>query len=415
MTSLQASDMAHPASARATSAPGDSNDHPAALVASAAGGRVLPNGLVRPLESRDLEQVATLFLKTFRRKRKASQAQSAIEEAAGYMRQLYLEGPGSEGGAGSLVRVDAQGDIVGFLGILKNSYTLDGQALSAGVISTLMAADEHVAGPVGPQLVRALNQSPFDLVFADSANRASLALSRPLKYELLPLNCLEWACVFRPSALLVHKMQQKWPLTPAAILAPMAHVADFAAGRVLRSRRKRSAPGRWQDEAIDAAAFAEIAPTFLDAFRLRPVWARPELDWLLGQAAQRRNSGPLNFRVVRDGSDAPIGCYAFYAEKHGVARVLQVLARDGRWGAVIDCLRQTTEEMGCIGVHGAAQPSMMPHLYAHPGLFFYYAGGTMVRSANKDVIQAVRDNRALIGGLAGDRWTRLGTDEFGSA
>jgi hypothetical protein len=39
----------------------------------------------------------------------------------------------------------------------------------------------------------------------------------------------------------------------------------------------------------------------------------------------------------------------------------------------------------------------------------------MVRSVNKDVIQAVRDNRALIGGLAGDRWTRLGTDEFGAA
>jgi hypothetical protein len=56
---------------------------------------------------------------------------------------------------------------------------------------------------------------------------------------------------------------------------------------------------------------------------------------------------------------------------------------------------------------------MMPHVYAIRGMFFYYAAATMVYSNRADVLDAVEDGEAFVGGFAGDRWTRLATDGFG--
>jgi hypothetical protein len=90
-------------------------------------------GRVRQLEARDLEQVACLFLRTFRRDGRA-RAQRVVDDVASYMRRLYLEGPYSGAGTGALAQVDGGGYLSGFLSILKSRYLLEGQQLSASVI-----------------------------------------------------------------------------------------------------------------------------------------------------------------------------------------------------------------------------------------------------------------------------------------
>lgn len=371
------------------------------------------DGRVRPLEAGDLERSAVLFLRAFRRGRRAP-SQRAVEEVAAYMRRIYLEGPYCDAGTGTLVQVDGQGDIRGFLGILKTRYRLDDEELSAGIISTLMAADGAHDGMAAPQMLRALNQSAFDMILTDSANRLSLPFARPLKYQLMPLNCLQWMRVFKPAALLLYKARERWPLPPAPLFAPVTHLVDRAAARALRPRQRHAVPPRWREETIDAAGFAAVLPGFVEAYRLRPAWPATELGWLLDQAAQKRAGGDLAFRLVHGGTGtAPIGCYAFYGRRGGPAAVLQLLARPGQWGTVLESLAASAEAMGCIAVHGPANAAMMPDLCAYRGLLFFYGGGTMVRSRREEVLRAVREDKALIGGLAGDRWTRLGTDPFG--
>ena len=55
----------------------------------------------------------------------------------------------------------------------------------------------------------------------------------------------------------------------------------------------------------------------------------------------------------------------------------------------------------------------MPQLFGYKNVFFRYAGGTMVRSRIAEVTEAVRSGDIFIGGLMGDRWTRLSSDDFG--
>ena len=56
---------------------------------------------------------------------------------------------------------------------------------------------------------------------------------------------------------------------------------------------------------------------------------------------------------------------------------------------------------------------MMAHAYAVRGVFFYYAGGTLVYSRRPEIQRGVEAGEAFLGGFAGDRWTRLASDAFG--
>jgi hypothetical protein len=145
---------------------------------------------------------------------------------------------------------------------------------------------------------------------------------------------------------------------------------------------------------------------------LRPDWSSAEFAWLVDQARRRRSAGPLNFRAVRDSSGARVGAYAFYGERNAVARVLHATATEKSWGGVLSLILETTRSMGCIGVHGSTRRGLLSHVYSVPGMFFYYGGGTMVYSHHADVNAALDEGAAFVGGFAGDRWSRLGTDRF---
>ncbi len=56
---------------------------------------------------------------------------------------------------------------------------------------------------------------------------------------------------------------------------------------------------------------------------------------------------------------------------------------------------------------------MLPHAYAARGVFFYYAGGSLIYSNRQDIRRAAECGEALLGGFAGDRWTELASDNFG--
>ena len=368
-------------------------------------------GVVRPLEEKDLNSVARLFLLRFRPH--AVEIERAHTDVIDYMRQLYLSSRDIAAGEDSLVQVNGRGEIVAFAGVIRTTYLIDGEPIAAGIVSALMTSPDAGNGLAVIQLLGALHRGSLDFVFTDSANRESLEILRAMKYAIIHPNSLEWACIFQPAAATLHKMRQKWPMTPTTLLGPFARIADFIAERVMHKKLKLRGAGSWRDEAIDVERFVELAPQFLGEARLRPEWSPRELGWLTTQALMRRGAGPLRFHVVCDESNSPVGCYAFYGAKGDVARVIHVGASSKAWGGVLAKVMETANSAGCIGVHGCAREEMMSDLYVFRGVFFYYAGGTALFSKNANVLRAVRDRSTFLGGFAGDQWTRLATDEFG--
>jgi len=367
------------------------------------------HGSVRPLAAGDLERVAALFLTKFRRRRLGDHA---IAQTADYMRELYLDGGENK----ALVQINPQGGLGGFMGVLKARYQLNGTALNAAIIGPFMTDSNTDHGWAGPQLLRALHQGEFDLYLTDSANRTSLAFARPMKYQLLPVHCLEWTCVFRPGAMAAALLQRKWPGLARLALGPCARAFDALAGRRFEPpAQAASSSRRIHHERIDAAQFAERLPALMSDYALRPSWKDGELPRLLASAAEKRADGPLHFGGTYDEAGKMLGCHAFYGQPGGIANLLQIQASGLHWGATLDGLVAAAREMGCAGLIGQTQSRFLPQLFGYNGLFFRYAGGTMVRSRIAEVTEAVRSGDIFIGGLMGDRWTRLSSDDFGRA
>jgi hypothetical protein len=364
------------------------------------------HGSVRPLTPEDLEHVAVLFLTKFRRRRRHL-LDRAIAETAAYMKEIYL----GSGESNALVQITPEGRLGGFLGVLKARYELNGATLNAAIIGPLMADPGTDHGSAGPQLLRAVHQGEFDLQLTDSANRVSLAFARPMKYQLLPAHCLGWTRIFRPAAVAAGVVRGKWPGLPRFALDPCARAFDAFT-------RKRFEPPvqhshRVHRESMDAAQFAERLPTVVSDYSLRPRWQEGELPRLLALAAEKRADGPLHFGGIYDEAGKMLGCYAFYGQAGGIANLLQIQASGSHWGATLDGLIADAWNMGCAGIIGQTQTRFMPQLFSYKNVFFRYAGGTMVRSRIPEVTEAVRSGDVFIGGLMGDRWTRLSSDDFG--
>lgn len=328
------------------------------------------------------------------------------------MERLYLQGPPDGGDASSLVQIAQDGSIGGFLGVLATRYVLEGETLSAGVIGSLMAAEGEDNVSAGAQLLRAVNSAAFDMLLTDSANRISLAFIRPMKYELMLFDSLQWIRIFKPTAMLVEQVRQRWPRPPVGMLKALAGFSDAVAARLFKTHPTSDRRRRWVAEQIDAETFASIAPGLATGYRLRPEWGAAEVRWLLARAAEKRALGPLHFARVVDLSGVTIGCYAYYGEPGRLATILHLFAVESAWGSVLDCVIASAEALGCCGLMGQGHRALMSHLYRYPRLIFRYAGGTSIRAARKDVIAAVRADDVLIGGLAGDRWTCLSADDF---
>ena len=369
-----------------------------------------PASRVRPLCEDDLEPVADLFQQRFRASRHSARARTEI---AACMKALYLDHPTRDGDADALVAVDSSGAIGAFRGGVRANFQFDGRPAKACITGTLMASTAPGHAMAAVQILRECRKVNYDLIVTDTANRTSLAICQAMNYQVVSPDSLEWACVFDPASLALHKVRQRLGFGWLRALKPLARGVDFAAGAALRAAEGGAKRTEWRDDEVDAATFVEIAPRFFEPFRLRPDFSREHLLWSIDMAKRRRSAGPLHLRVIRDAAGAPAGAYAAFGAKGDVARVIHAVAAPHGWGRMFDKMRESARERGCIGIHGQLKKPMMAHAYSVRGVFFYYAGGTLAYSNRPDIRRAIEAGEAMLGGFAGDRWTQLASDEFG--
>jgi hypothetical protein len=365
---------------------------------------------VRPLAEDDLEAVADLFLQRFRASRRSPRARADVAER---MKALYLDAPTRQGDADALVAIDPAGAVAAFCGGLRARFRFDGAPVTACVTGTLMASSAPGHALAAVQILRESRRLDYDLIVTDSANRASLAVCQAMNYSVVSPDSLEWAAVFDPAGLALHKLSQRLDLAALSALKPLARGIDWAAAAALRRAVGPPKRSDWRDEEVDAETFADIAPRFTEPFRLRPDFERADFLWLIAMAQRRRSAGPLRLRVLYDPTGNPAGAYAAHAAKGDVARVFSSVAAPHAWGRLFDRMRESARDWGCIAAHGPMKAPMLAHAYGVRGVFFYYAGGTLLFTNRPDIRRAVEAGEALLGGFAGDRWTELASDKFG--
>ncbi len=367
---------------------------------------------VRPLERRDLEEVADVFLRVFRGIDDPARRRGAHPGLIAYLDQLYLGCPWLEPELGSLVYRDADGDLAGFLGSVQMHMMFEERRLTASAMGTYMVAHPRHDSRAALTLLRHHLASDLDIHFTDTANRTSLEFRKPLHFVLLAQHSLEWVYPLRPASLVLARAERRWPRLPLGLIGPVARRVDASIRRLLQGeeRPRRDDAPRVVD--MTREAFLAAAPTLVDDRRLKPDWRGEELGWLLDQASLRTGNGPLRIRAALDADGERAGFWLIWAEAGGIAAVLQVFARPDRQRRVIEAMIRDAEEIGCVAVRGTTEPRSMEALYAIPGLLFHHKGATNLRARDPEVMAAVAAGEVTIGGLTGESWTRLVSDRF---
>lgn len=362
---------------------------------------------IRALEGADLPDVAVMFQRVLRKKQSPAPA-----SLADYMRRFYLDAPGCGEGINSLVHVDDAGRISGFVGAHVLPMTFNGQKLRAAICGSLMVADPQADPMAGARLLKAFLDGPQDLSFSETANDVATQLWTRLRGAVLPQYSLDWVRVIRPLGFGVSLAASR--IGVVRVFSPLASAIDG-----LHNRRIRPGTRNWSGVAasqpsppplrtsqIGGPEFTRLLEPLTNQFALRPDWEASSLDWILTDAGQKPDFGELVFASVASPSGNVVGAFAYYAKSGGIGRVLQVLARPGQAGNVVDCLVDHAAKRGVCGLRGRTQPALMEAMLARR-IAFVPVASTVVHARDENLLKAMTGSQAFLNGIAGEQWSRL--------
>ena len=92
--------------------------------------------------------------------------------------------------------------------------------------------------------------------------------------------------------------------------------------------------------------------------RLRPTYDEAFLTWRLAQLALARRMGVLRAQALRDAEGALVGWFVALVPDGGVATAVQVVARDGSEGIVLQGLVDAADRGGAVAVRGRLEPEL---------------------------------------------------------
>ncbi len=362
--------------------------------------------LVRSLEAADVPAVAAMFQRMLRNIRSPPPA-SLVD----YMGKFYLESPERSDGIDSLVHVDDTGRISGFVGVHALPMTLEGRPLRAAICGSLMVDGRDRDPMAGARLLKGFIDGPQDLSFSETANEVSTQLWTRLRGVILPQYSLDWVRVIRPAGFVVDLADGR--VGAARMLTPAAAGFDGLFRRRMKPGDKRwtaatvgATPETACASEIDSDRFAALIEPLTDQFALRPAWQEIRVDGILADARAKPDLGDLVFACVAAPSGTVVGAFAYHARAGRIGRVLQVLARPGQAGTVVDSLVDHATRRGLSGLRGRTQPALLEAMLTRR-IAFVPVASTVVHSRDAEIQRALRGSQAFLNGMAGENWSRL--------
>jgi hypothetical protein len=341
------------------------------------------------MASADLPAIEQMFFSVFRPHRKAPDP--AFRE---YFHRLFFTGPlGGQGGG--LVSQDGA-EVGSAIALMPITYVAYDRELTARLACAFMSRAPH--SKAAARVVLSLRARGQEMLFTDSAATSAVGHWTAGGSVVIPINSLDWQCVFRPVA-------------NAARRIGLPRVVDglWAVPDQVASRRHKHTPAVTpSDFEISLSAYAARAPEMIAHFSVRPKWERTEMEWHLKMASENRPLGNLRFFSV--GGEKATGCYAYFTNDRGVVRVLDVLALPGREVEVVQAMYDRLEAEGVIEARGSVHPHLLAALSPLPGMRFRHRAFTCVATRHQDIRDAIARHDIYIGGLAGESWSRLMTD-----
>jgi hypothetical protein len=336
---------------------------------------------IRPLEREDLPAVSGLLTRRF------PQAREVRDPAS--LAALLLDHPWADPAIPSLVAVDADERVAGFVGAHPRRFRVGERTVRAAFCSHLAVDEGWRTGAAGALLLGRFMAGPQDFSYSDTAIELVVRMWTAFGGRSDPVRSLVWMQVLRPGA---------WA-TRAALRLASRRGGDGRALVPVRTLPLTRGAGAEAD-ALDvrplapgelAAAAGELgldpAPAYDDA------WLR----WVLA-----RLDGEILARALRRGPKI-VGWYVVALDDARAARVLQVAARPREIDAVLGRMLADAREAGAVVVGGRAEPHLLEALRAR-GCALGFGDRFVAHAQEPELLDALRSERGLLSRLDGEFW-----------
>ncbi len=353
---------------------------------------------IRPLERRDISQVASLIEL---RLRSGSRIPSPGLEQ--FLERTLLDCPWADPEIPSLV-YDEAGRIGGFVAAQVRRMRFDEQAIRMASVSHLVA-DPAMHRPIGALLLRKMLGGPQDLMVTDTASEQVSEMWQRLGAERAYVG--RWLRLFRPWGYVAQRKLLSRPGLPTSVRRALG-----TAAAMLDATSRRAVPGRLRPgipsstaERLTSATLLEHLPSVTAGMRLAPDYDRVYLDWLFEELARKGAGEPLG-AVVTEGEHAR-GWFLYQLQSDTVGFVVSIAARDsGDAAIVVDHLFYDAYKRGAVALVGRSEPALLPVLSARP-CRLRTGSGVLIYSQKPEILRAIQAGQALLTQLEGE-WVGLG-------
>lgn len=356
--------------------------------------------LVRPFIEDDVSQVADLYWKAFYRRRGSSPA-----PLRSYFGELFFHNPWYDDSLPSLVYENHQGRIVGFLGVLPRRMLVQGRPIQVAFGSNFMVDPEGRSTMAALQLLRTFFSGKQDLSMGDSANGSTYRIWNGLGGETAQLYSVKWSRPLRPC---VYGLYATGILKPGTLMSPLrfalkpiCHTIDALMARMPAGPFRLSSPALSEEE-LDASTLLSLVSELSARYSVRPEYSHASLEWLFRFIHQAKAFRELRKVALRDEQQRVAGSYMYYIKKDGLGEVVQLGARYGATGKVLDHLFCDAWKRGAMALHGRLDFRIAEELSQRFCFFWRLGDWVLVYSRNCELRQRIRAGDAFLSRLDGE-------------
>lgn len=352
-------------------------------------------------EETDLRQVAELHRMVFGQG--GHGRPDYVDSYERYFREVFLNNPWRDDGLPSLV-YEADGRVVGFLGVIPRRMRANGQPLRVAIPTQLMVHPKH-RGRVGVQLVKTFLSGPQDLSMTEG-NHGTRAIWEGLGGTMLPLYSIRWTRPLRPGRFLLSFLRRHdGPAAPATTaLTPVAATFDGILRRLAPASFRVTPPDAAAEELTGDALLAEVSEVS-HSRSLYPDYDRSSIEWLFAILGGKTDRGRLRKARVRNAAGEAVGSYVYYRNPGAISEVVQISARPGRLRDVFAHLCHDAWTQGAIAVAGQLDPpSIQPMSEVH--CLMHGSGGSWIlaHARRPDRLEPLHRGDAWFTRMEGEWW-----------
>jgi len=354
---------------------------------------------VRPLVAADIPRIADLHRGIF-----GARNGLAPGQLDAYLDEILCRNPWRDPDLPSLVYEGDDGGVVGCLGVMPRLMSIGGAQIRAAISHSFMVEPSGRASLAGVALSRAFLAGPQDFSMAEGGE-VSRRMVEGFGGAAALLYSLRWTRPLRPSRYVLSFLKRRrLPGALAGALVPFCYATD-AVGSWVGRGPFRLPPPRLSGEELDCDAMLRSLEAVSQGRSIRPRYDAASLAWLLDLLGRKPGRGALQKVMLENSYRELVGWYLYYLNPGGISEVVQIAAREGCFGAILDHLLYHARERGAVAVSGQLDPLELKTFWERSCVFHHDgASWVLVHAKRREIVEAIHRGDAFLTRLEGEWW-----------